>query len=120
MSETLYPLGYGTRLVTWEVLEATHKPHAHPAAWRVISNFLQHQGGKFGIGGGRRLHGQQPDKPGFAPEGESFHQDQPFPSGYFYSAWDLVVVNPGFRHRAPLWSEVPFKAPLKLLPMVST
>lgn len=106
-TETLYPIGYGTRLVTWDVLEATYKPHAHPAAWRVVSNFLKHQGGKFGIGGGRRLHGAQPNKPGFAPEGESFHQDQPFPSGLFYAAWDFVVVNPGYVHRAPRWDEVP-------------
>lgn len=105
--ETLYPVGYGTRLVTWDVLEATYKPYAHPAAWRVLSNFLKHQGGKFGIGGGRRLHGAQPNKPGFAPEGESFHQDQPFPSGKFYAAWDLVVVNPGYVHRSPRWDEVP-------------
>jgi len=105
--ETLYPMGYGTRLVPWFVLEATYKPHAHPAAWRVLENFLKHQGGKFGIGGGRRLHGSQPNKPGFAPEGESFHQDQPFPSGLFYAAWDLVVVNPGHVHRSPRWDEVP-------------
>lgn len=105
--ETLYPIFYGTRLVTWDVLEATFRPYAHPAAWRVLANFLKHQGGKFGIGGGRRLHGAQPDKPGFAPEGKSFHQDQDFPSGRYYAAWDLVVVNPGYKHRAPRWDEVP-------------
>lgn len=105
--ETLYPIFYGTRLVTWDVLEATFKPYCHPEVWRRVENFLKHQGGKFGIGGGRRLHGSQPNKPGFAGEGDSFHQDQDFPSGRFYSAFDFVVVNPGFVHRAPLWNEVP-------------
>lgn len=113
--ETHYPIGYGTRLVPWSVIEATYRPHAHPAAWRVLSNFLKHQGGKFGIGGGRRLHGQQPNKPGFAPEGESFHQDQDFPSGRYYAAWDLVVVNPGYRHRAPFWNEVPLQGTAQAL-----
>jgi len=107
--ETLYPMGYGTRLVPFSVIEATFRPHMHPEGWVRFSNFILHQGGKFGPGGGRRLHGQQPDKPGFAKEGESFHQDQPFPSGSFYVAIDFVVVNPGYVHRAPHWSEVPIQ-----------
>lgn len=107
MSQTLYPIHYGTRLVTFDILVATFEPHIHPEFAKRGFNFIKHNGGKFGIGGGRRLHGNQPNKPGFAPEGRSFHQDQNFPSGRFYSAWDLVVVNPGHVHRAPNWSEVP-------------
>lgn len=107
--ETLYPIFYGSRLVTFDVLEATFAPHMHPEAWRRHANFILHQGGKFGVGGGYRPGGTQPDKPGFAKEGKSFHQDQQFPSGLFYAALDYVVVNPGFVHRAPLWSEVPIQ-----------
>lgn len=103
--ETLYPIFYGTRLVTFDILKATFSPRMHPECWRRLENFLLHQGGKFGIGGGWRL--TNPTKPGFAPDGMSFHQSQEFPSGLYYSAVDLVVVNPGYPHRAPLWSEVP-------------
>lgn len=107
MTEVLYPIFYGTRLVTMEVLEATFKPNCHPATWPRMKNFLLHQGGKFGIGGGYRPPGTQPNKPGFAPPGESFHEGQVFPSGRYYTAFDMVVVNPGYVHRAPLWNEVP-------------
>ena len=107
MPETLYPLGYGTRLVTLDVIKATLKPYMHPEAFRRAINFIEHQGGKFGVGGAYRPAGAQPDKPGFAPEGKSFHQAQPFPSGNFYVAIDWVVVNPGYVHRSPRWEEVP-------------
>lgn len=103
--ETLYPIYYGTRLVTLDVLKVTFAPHMHPEAWRRFENFLAHQGGKFGIGSGRRL--VQPIAPGFAPPGMTFHMDQDFPSGRYYAAFDMVVVNPGHVHRAPLWNEVP-------------
>ena len=108
--ETLYPIFYGTRLVTFDVLRNTFEPHMHPEAARRGFNFILHQGGKFGIGGGYRPPGTQPNgKPGFAKPGESFHEGQPFPSGLYYCAWDMVVVNPGYPHRAPLWSEVPLQ-----------
>jgi hypothetical protein len=108
MAERLYPIFYGTRLVTIDVIRDTFEPNAHPEAFRRLLNFLIHQGGKFGIGGGYRPPGTQPNnKPGFAPPTKSFHEGQVFPSGVFYCAWDLVVVNPGFPHRAPTWDEVP-------------
>ena len=107
MSDTLYPIFYGTRLVTWDVLVNTFEPNMHPEAARRGFNFMHHQGGKFGIGGGFRALGTQPDRPGFATEGRSFHQPQDFPSGMFYTAWDVVVVNPGYKHRSPRWNEVP-------------
>ena len=68
MSEVLYPMGYGTRLVTFDVLRNTFEPFMHPEAARRGFNFILHQGGKFGIGGGYRPPGAQPDRPGFAPE----------------------------------------------------
>lgn len=103
--ETLYPIFYGTRLVTFEVLHATFAPFMHPEAETRHFNFILLNGGKFGIGGGYRE--TNPDLPGHAPNGKSFHQKQPFPSGWYYVALDYVVVNPGYPHRAPLSSEVP-------------
>lgn len=105
--ETLYPIYYGTRMVTWDVLVASFQDHMHPEAARRGFNFILCQGGNLGIGSGYRPPGTQPNKPGFAPPGKSFHEGQQFPSGLFYVAWDLVAVNPGGRHRAPHWSEVP-------------
>lgn len=106
--ETLYPIFYGTRLVTFDVLRKTFEPHMHPEAARRGFNFVLSQGGHFGIGGGYRAPGVQPlGKPGFAPPGKSFHEGQLFPSGRFYVAWDMVVKNPGGLHRTPRWSEVP-------------
>ena len=105
MSETLYPTGYGVRLVTFDVLRDTFEPRMHPAGAVRFFNFIYHQGGKFGAGGGFRV--TQPVKPGFAKPGRSFHQKQKFPSGEFYVAIDMVVVNPGYKHRAPRWDEVP-------------
>ena len=107
MSETLYPIFYGTRLVTLDVLRNTFEPHMHPEQARRGFGFIMHQGGKFGIGSGSRPPGSQPDAPGFAKPGHSVHEGQAFPSGTFYTAWDLVVVNPGFVHRSPRWEEVP-------------
>jgi hypothetical protein len=108
MTETLYPIYYGTRLVNFDTLKATFEPHMHPEFSRRVFNFILHHGGKFGIGGGYRPPGTQPlNKPGFAPPGKSFHEGQMFPSGLFYAALDMIVVNPGYKHRSPFWSEVP-------------
>lgn len=109
MSDTLYPIFYGTRLVTFDVLRNTFEPRMHPEAARRAFNFILYKEGFFGVGGGYRALGTQPDRPGFAQEGRSFHQPQNFPSGQFYTAWDTVVRNPGGVHRAPRWSEVPIK-----------
>lgn len=105
--ETLYPIFYGTRLVTFDVLRNTFTPHIHPESAERGFNFILHHGGKFGIGSGYRAPGMQPNAGGFAPPGESFHEGQRYPSGLFYVAWDMVVVNPGYPHRAPLRNEVP-------------
>lgn len=107
MTDVLYPMFYGTRLVTFDVLRNTFEPRMHPEAARRGFNFILHHGGKFGIGGGYRPPGTQPNATGFAPPGSSFHEGQPFPPGLLYVAWDMVVVNPGYVHRSPRWSEVP-------------
>lgn len=106
--DTVYPIFYGTRLVTFDVLVNTFSPYMHPEAARRGFNFVLFHEGKFGIGGGYRPPGTQPaNKPGFAPPGKSFHEGQRFPSGLYYAAWDMVVVNPGSVHRTPQWNEVP-------------
>ena len=109
MSEILYPTRYGTRLVTIDQLFSEHhEDKMHPEFARRLRCWLIDQGGHVGIGGSWREDGSQPDKPGFAPEGKSFHQYQKFASGLIkFSAVDLVVRNPGKVHRAPKWSEVP-------------
>lgn len=107
--ETLYPMFYGTRMVTLDVLRATFEPHMHPEAARRGFAFIESQGGLFGVGGGYRPPGTQPNKPGFATPGKSFHEGQQFPSGLYYVAWDMVVVVPGSVHRAPRSHEVPWQ-----------
>jgi hypothetical protein len=104
---TLYPSGYGKTMVTIDQIAAQHRPHMHPEAFRRGMAFIVSQGGKFGVGGGYRPPGTQPTKPGFAPAGKSFHQDQEFPAGRVYVAWDMVVAVPGGPHRAPRWADVP-------------
>lgn len=100
-----YPVGYGTQRVTMEKLISIHGPKMHPAFRQRLFPWLASRGGFVGIGGGWRY--SQPNKPGFAPEGRSFHQNQLFKSGFLgYAAVDLVVVT-GSVHRAPRWSEVP-------------
>jgi hypothetical protein len=113
MTDVLYPDAYGTGMLTLAQVKAKHGPHLHPEAARRLWALLEAYPGKFGVGGGYRPPGTQPNASGFAAPGRSFHEGQTFRSGITaYSAWDLVVVNPGGRHRAPTWAEgellVPF------------
>lgn len=102
----LYPIGYGTQMVTMSQLQAAHLNHMEPEFARRLFNWIESKGGDIGIGGGRRT--VQPTKPGFAPPGMSFHQDQRFADGtVWFSAVDLVHVNPGGVHRAPTVAECP-------------
>jgi len=99
-----YPDGYGTRMVTLEEMEVRHGGKQHPEFARRFFAYMEHKGGALGVGGGWRS--TQPDKPGFAPDGKSFHQDQRYASGFVgYAAVDLVHVNPGGKHRSPTWDE---------------
>lgn len=108
MDEVLYPVGYGTQMVTLDELKRRFTPNMHPEAARRGFAFIESKGGLFGIGGGYRRPGTQPNKPGFAPPGKSFHEGQQFPSGLYYVAWDMVCPNEnGGNHRAPHWAEVP-------------
>lgn len=106
----LFPSGYGTSMVDIdELFMRHHVGKMHPEYARRLRAWLIAQGGRVGIGGSWR--DIQPAKPGFAPEGKSFHQSQQFASGRIaFCAVDLVHVNPGKNHRAPSWDEVPKKS----------
>jgi len=107
MDMTVYPTGYGTTMVDIDTLFTRHHIHRmHPEFARRLRNWLIAQQGRVGIGGSWR--DVQPDKPGFAPEGKSFHQSQTFQGGRIaFAAVDLVHVSPVGKHRSPKWSEVP-------------
>ncbi len=105
----LFPSGYGTSMVTIdELFRRHHESKMHPEYARRLRAWLIAQEGRIGIGGSWRA--SQPAKPGFAPEGKSFHQSQTFAGGRVaFCAVDLVHVVPGKKHRAPTWDEVPRK-----------
>lgn len=109
MADTLYPVYYQKTLVTMKRLRELHEGHMHPEYARRLFNWIEAQDGRIGIGGGWRAGGtQKEDEPGFAPEGKSFHQDQPYNDGVVGScAVDLVARNGSNIHRSPYWSEVP-------------
>jgi hypothetical protein len=102
------PFGYGTSQKSLADLEDWLLAHHHPEYVRRLVNWLGAQEGQIGVGGGWRDDGSQPDEPGFAPEGKSFHQNQYYSDGFIGAcAVDLVARNPGDVHRAPNWGEVP-------------
>lgn len=104
--ELRVPFGYGAARITLGELRDWLLVHHHPEYVRRLLAWLTHKGGFIGAGGGYRE--VQPDEPGYAPEGESFHQNQTYSDGFVgAAAVDLVVVNGGNVHRAPRWSDVP-------------
>jgi hypothetical protein len=104
----LFPSGYGTTMVDIdELFKRHHQAKMHPEYTRRLRAWLISHEGRIGIGGSWRA--VQPVKPGFAPPGKSFHESQQFKSGTWFAAVDLVHVNPGRKHRAPTWDEVPKK-----------
>lgn len=110
MSNILFPTGYGSTMVTIdELFRRHHVDKMHPEFARRLREWLISKEGSIGIGGSWRA--EQPPKPGFAPEGKSFHQSQQFASGRTaFCAVDLVhVTAPGKAHRSPTWDEVPKK-----------
>ena len=99
-----YPYGYGTGTMTMAQLRGRYEPKMHPEFARRLFAWLESEGGTIGIGGGWR--DTQPDRPGFAPDGKSFHQSQTFASGIVaYAAVDLVVKRAAGVHRSPTWPE---------------
>lgn len=102
-----YPYGYQTSFRTLEWLEEWLLVHHHPEYVRRLLIWLSSKGGEVGIGGGWRA--TQPVKPGFAPPGKSFHQDQQFADGFVGAcAVDVVARNPtGGNHLTVTWAQVP-------------
>lgn len=107
------PWGYGTSYKTLREAEATLKPNYHPEYLRRLLAWLHYKDGHVGIGGHFRPDGTQPDKPGFAPEGTSFHQNQKYSDGFIGAcAVDTVIVDgpdAGDAHDGIPWSEVPIQ-----------
>ena len=102
------PYGYGNAETTLEDTRARLLVHHHPEYVARLVAWFQAQDGRVGIGGGWRADGSQPDKPGFAPAGKSFHQNQKYSDGFIgATAVDLVHRSPGNKHRSPTWAEVP-------------
>lgn len=102
-----YPTGYSKTMVDIdELFRRHHQDKMHPEFARRLRAFLVANDGRIGIGGSWRA--TQPAKPGFAPEGRSFHQTQEFAGGRkAFCAVDLVHVNGSSNHRSPTWNEVP-------------
>jgi hypothetical protein len=101
------PFGYGTAERELEWIDAWLREHYHPEYVTRLVAWLNARDGHIGIGGAWRADGTQADKPGFAPEGKSFHQNQKYSDGYIgATAVDLVARAAG-KHRSPSWAEVP-------------
>lgn len=105
--EVLYPWGYQRALVPmWRLKELARFDLMEPTYAAALEAYLVSKGGEMGIGGAFRT--TQPDKPGFAPDGRSFHQLQLFSDGTkWFMAVDAVMRNGSNIHRSPRWSEVP-------------
>lgn len=102
------PYGYQRGERSLREIENILNAHYHPGYVRRIIPWLAAQDGRIGVGGHWRPTGSQPDKPGFAPEGRSFHQDQRYSDGFVGAcAVDLVARNGVREHRSPTWAEVP-------------
>ena len=105
---TLYPTDYRTSMVTMDVLVARHGGRLHPEFHRRLFAWIESMDGLIGIG--QTYRAVQPDKPGFAQPGRSFHEIQEFASGLkVVAAVDLVATaakgNPNPVHRSPTWPE---------------
>jgi hypothetical protein len=104
------PFGYGTERRELADVEDWLLEHHHPEYVRRLVAWLESKDGLIGVGGGWRDDGSQPDKPGFAPEGKSFHQNQRFADGFIgAAAVDVVKASSaaGGVHITVTWGDVP-------------
>lgn len=111
--ELKVPYRYQTTYKTLRQIEAILLEHYHPEYVRRVLAWLHHHNGYVGIGGHFRADGTQPDKPGFAPEGRSFHQNQKYADGFIgASAIDTIVIDgpdANDLHDPIKWSDVPIQ-----------
>lgn len=105
------PWGYGSTYITLGEARSRLLAHYHPEFVRRLCAWLASKGGKVGIGGTWRAGGTQPDKPGFAEEGRSFHQNQAYNDGFVGAcAVDLVYEDgpdANRNHDTIAWAKVP-------------
>jgi hypothetical protein len=108
MTDIQIPFGYGTTYKPLSEVKTWLLVHHHPEYVRRLVAWLASKNGEIGVGGGWRL--TQPLKPGVAPEGKSFHQDQQYNDGFVGAcAVDLVAndgVDDNFNHDSVRWSMV--------------
>lgn len=107
------PFQYGNQYISLRELERWLLVHHHPEYVRRLLAWLHFKKGTVGVGGGWRAGGAQPGKPGFAPEGKSFHQDQNYNDGFTGAcAVDSVYMDgpdAGDSHDSIAWKEVPIQ-----------
>lgn len=104
------PFGYGRTFVTLAEVEDRLLDHYHPGYVRRVIAWLWEKQGEIGPGSTWRPPGGQGHKPGMAPEGRSFHQDQVWGDGFVGAgAIDFVRRNPDPNgiHLGMRWSDVP-------------
>ena len=105
------PFRYQTTYRSLRWIEQHMLKHYHPEYVRRVLAWFHYHAGYVGLGGDWRDDGTQPDKPGFAPEGRSFHQNQKYADGWIGpSAIDVVVKDgpdAGDWHDGIPWSAVP-------------
>ena len=110
MNPDLYvPWGYGTRRKSLAAVKMILEPHYHPEYLRRLLHWLEYKNGVIGIGGHFREDGTQPDKPGFAPEGRSFHQNQLYDDGFIGACAVDVVRASSAEHVTVRDSDVPIQ-----------
>ena len=104
MTETMYPVGYGTARITMAESQRRFSDGMEPEYARRLFSWLASQGGKFGIGSAWR---PTPSAVSLASKlGRSFHQTQRFFDSFEgFCAVDLVVYTSGGLHRAPSRTE---------------
>ena len=112
MTEALYPVGWEQERVPLAEVARRYAPECHPEFFRRVLAWIESEGGKIGIGGGKRSKAAQlklwlSNPLRFANPLSSFHVpqdwkefDQPK-----YAAFDFVVAVKGKNHRSPTWVE---------------
>lgn len=108
----MYPIAYGTQLVSFADMRRRYEKMMHPEFARRLFAWLPTQGGRIGIGSGHRSTATQmrlwlSNPRRFARPGNSFHEEHRWASGIIgYAAVDLVHVSgPGRQHRSPTFAE---------------